>query len=153
MWTRTYIAASVTVAAVVIGVLVAWRSGHWTYVNVFQTIETFVEIAILVFVVLEGIKVGEQVKEIHDSTATTFGTTDALQVGSRVQVLMPQPGRPRTEWPYSQEVYVVREVDKKNNRAIATPVLPSLNNQGQTPTVTGPMTGPFSPFIKVNIPS
>src|SRR5271163_2749563 len=118
MWTRMYIAVGVTVAAVGTGVLVGWGSGHWTYLNVLQTIETFVEIAILVFVVLEGIKVSEQVKEIHDSTATTFGTTDALQVGSRVHVLMPQAGQPRTEWPYSQEVYVVREVDEKNNRAI-----------------------------------
>ena len=149
---RAYIAAGVTGVAVALGVLVAWWFGHWSYVDVFQTIETFVEIAILVFVVLEGIKVGEQVREIHDSTATTVGTTDALQVGSKVHVQIPQAGKPRAEWPYSQDIYVIREVDKKNNRAIATPVLPPLNTQGQTPTVTGPMTGPFSPFIKTNIP-
>ena len=80
---RAYIAAGVTGVAVALGVLVAWWFGHWSYVDVFQTIETFVEIAILVFVVLEGIKVGEQVREIHDSTATTVGTTDALQVAAR----------------------------------------------------------------------
>jgi hypothetical protein len=93
------------------------------------------------------------VKPVPSITATTFGTTDALQVGTRVQVLTSQPGIPRDQWPYSQEVYVIREVDKKNNRVVATPVFPVLNNQGQVPSVTGPMTGPLSPFIKTNIPS
>jgi hypothetical protein len=153
MWIRACIAAGVTIGAIALGILIAWWRGHLTYADVLQTIETFVEIAILVFVVLEGIKVGEQVKEIHDSTATTFGTADALQVGTRVQILTPQPGMPREQWPYSQEVYVIREVDKKNNRAVATPVFPALNKQGQVPSVTGPMTGPLSPFIKTNIPS
>jgi hypothetical protein len=150
--TRALIAAGVTSGAIALGALVAWWFGHWSYAEILQTIETFVEVAILVFVVLEGIKVVAQVTEIHDATASTVGTTEALPVGSRVHVLMPQAGKPREQWPYSGDIWVIREVDKEKNRATATPIYPPLNAQGQIPTVTGPMTGPHSPFIKANTP-
>lgn len=125
--------------------------GHQLYSEVLQTIETLVEIAILYFVIKEGSKVVGKVSDIYDSTATVQGLTDDLQVSSRVHVLLPQPGQPRTEWPYSQDLWVIREVDKEKNRATATPVLPPIN--GPTPTVSGPMNGPLSPFKKTSIPS
>jgi hypothetical protein len=61
-----------------------------------------------------------------------------------VHVLIPQVGKPRNEWPYSSELYVIREVDNETNSALATPVLPAIT--GPTPTVRGPMNGLDSPF-------
>ena len=124
---------------------------HQLYGEILQAIETVTEVAILYFVIKEGSKVVEKVRDIYDSTATVVGLTDDLQVGSRVQVLTPVAGKPRSEWPYSFDVWVIREVDKARNRATATPVLPPLT--GPIPTVSGPMNGPLSPFIKTAIPS
>ena len=83
----------------------------------------------------------------NDPTTTVHGFTDALPVGTRVQVLTPLAGKPRTEWPYSPECWVIREVDEVRNTATATPVLPPVS--GPIPTVSGPMNGPLSPFVKV----
>ncbi len=91
------------------------------------------------------------VETIYERDSTIFGETSDLQVGSRVQILTPIPGRPRAEWPLGEEVYVVREVDKGKNKAMATPVFPALS--GPIPTVSGPMEGPLSPFVKANTPS
>jgi hypothetical protein len=153
MWPRTRTATLVSVATLVIGALVARLSGHWYYNEVLNSVETSVEIAILFFVVLEGISVVSQVREIRDSTATIVGSTDALQIGSRVHVLVPEPGKPREAWTHTGEVWAIRSVDKDKNRAVATPVFPAHNEQGRVPTVEGPMTGPLSPFIRLNIPA
>ncbi len=124
---------------------------HDMYQDVLLTVSTLAEIAILVVMVREGSKVVANVNEIRDSTSTDFGVTEDFPVGSRVFVQQPQPGLSRDQWPYSGEVWVVREVDKQRNRATATPVLPPLT--GQTPTVSGPMRGPLSPFKKAHIAS
>jgi hypothetical protein len=125
---------------------------HVMYEDVLLTISTAAELAILYLVFKEGSKVVANVNEIRDATTgTVYGHTDDLPVGSRVFVLEPQPGVPRERWGYSSLVYVIREVDKVRNRAVATPVLPPL--QGPTPTVEGPMTGPLSPFKRASIAS
>ena len=87
-----------------------------------------------------------EVADSYDSTTTVHGFTDALPVGTHVHVLTPLPGKLRTEWPYSPEIWVIREVDKVKDIAIATPVLPPVS--GPIPTVSGPMNGPLSPFVK-----
>ena len=122
---------------------------HDMYQDVLVTVSTVAEIAILVVMVREGGKVVANVNEIRDSTSTDFGITEDLPIGSRVFVQQPQPGLPRDQWPYGTQVWVVREVDKQKNRATATPVLPPPT--GTTPTVSGPMRGPLSPFTKANI--
>ena len=137
------------IVVVGIGIGVAALLGHFKYDDIFQTIETVTEVAILYFVIVEGSKVVGKVSDIFDSTATVVGATDELLVGSRVHVQIPVPGKPRNEWPYSSELWVIREVDKEKNRATATPVLPPPT--GQTPTVSGPMSGPLSPFKKTGI--
>jgi hypothetical protein len=124
---------------------------HQLYGEVLLTIGTVAEVAILWVMVKEGSKVVTNVNEIRDSTSTVYSHTDDLPVGSRVFVKMPQPGLPRDQWPYSSEVWVIREVDKEKNRATATPVLPPP--AGPTPTVSGPMTGSLSPFRKAGIAS
>lgn len=125
---------------------------HVMYEDVLLTVSTAAELAILYLVFKEGSKVVANVNEIRDATTgTVYGHTDDLPVGSRVFVLEPQPGVPRERWGYSSLVYVIREVDKVRNRAVATPVLPPL--QGPTPTVEGPMTGPLSPFKRASIAS
>jgi len=134
--------------------LIRLLSGYRSYGEVLQTVETVVEILILYFVIKEGSAVVEKVSDIYDSTATTstvVGVTEDLQVGNRVQVLNPEPGKTRDQWGYSQDVWVIREVDKEKKRATATPVLPRPNQP--IPTVSGPMSGPLSPFIKLTIPS
>lgn len=123
-----------------------------TYDNVLLTISTVAELAILYLVWAEGRKVVTNVNEIREATTgTLYGSTDDLVVGNRVQIVQPQPGAPRHTWGYGQEVYVIREVDRVRNRAIATPVLSPPD--GPTPTVDGPMRGPNSPFKKLPIPS
>jgi hypothetical protein len=124
---------------------------HEMYQDVLLTVSTVTEILIPWVMVKEGPKVVENVKEIRDSTTTDYGETEDSPVGSRVFVLQPQPGLPRDQWPYSAAVWVIREADSKKNRATATPVLPPI--QGPTPTVSGPMRGPLSPFKKAHIAS
>lgn len=122
---------------------------HQLYSEILQAVETAAELAILYFVIKEGGKVVDKVTDIYDSTATVVGLTDELPIGSRVHVLTPVPGKPRSEWSYSTEVWVIREVDKEKKRATATPVFPP---PGQIPIVSGPMSGPLSPFNKLNSP-
>jgi hypothetical protein len=127
-------------------------SFHVIYEDCLLTISTVAELLILYYVYKEGRQVVANVNEIREATTgTVFGDTNDLTVGSRVQVLRPQQGVPREHWPPDFEVYVIREVDKMRNRAMATPVLPPP--QAPTPTVEGPMRGPKSPFVKLNIPS
>jgi hypothetical protein len=119
---------------------------HVLYEDALLTISTAAELAILLFVIKEGRKVVTDVNEIRDAASgTVYSDTDDLTVGSRVHVLEPQPGIPRDKWQYGPLLYVIREVDKLTNRAVATPVLPP---QGLTPTVSGPMSGPHSPFTR-----
>jgi hypothetical protein len=124
---------------------------HQMYGDVLLTIGTAAEIAILWVMVKEGSKVVANVNEIRDSTSTDFGLTQDLPVGSRVFVVQPQPGLSRDQWPYSSELWVIREVDKEKNRATATPVLAPLTDP--IPTVSGPMRGPLSPFKKARVAS
>lgn len=120
---------------------------HVVYQDVLLTISTVAELAILYFVWKEGRKVVTSVNEIREATSgTVYGTTDDLNVGDRVHVLESEPGVPRNQWQYSQTIYVIREVDKLRNRALATPVL--APPQGPTPTVEGPLKGEHSPFKK-----
>ena len=120
------------------------------YDDVLLTISTAAELAILYFVIKEGGKVVTNVSEIREATSgTVYGDTDDLTVGSRVVILQPRPGVPREKWEYGQEVYVIREVDKPMNRALATPVLPPV--QGPTPTVQGPLSGPQSPPKRISV--
>jgi hypothetical protein len=121
------------------------------YGNVIQTLSLIVEILILVYVVKEFRHVTKEVREIREAPShTVYGTTDDLNVGDRVFVLEPRPGVPREQWLYGQMVYVIREVDRLRNRALATPVLAPV--QGPTPTVQGPVSGPLSPFKKASVP-
>jgi|ERR1700735_2139328 len=121
------------------------------YDDVLLTISTAAELAILYFVIKEGRSVVANVSEIREATSgTVYGSTDDLTVGSRVQILQPFPGIPRDKWGCGQEIYVIREVDKAMNRALATPVLPP--KVGPTPTVQGPLSGPNSPFKKISVP-
>jgi len=129
-----------------------------SYGDVIATLSFLVEVAILYYVIKEFrhatrdvVKEVQNVsKEVHEfmeaPTRTVYGTTDDLNVGDRVHVLEPQPGVPRDQWQYSQMIYVIREVDRIKNRALATPVLSPP--QGPTPTVEGPLRGPLSPFRK-----
>jgi hypothetical protein len=124
---------------------------HIAYEDVLLTVSTLAEIAILYLVYKEGSKAVTAVKEIQESTSgTIYGGTDDLEVGNRVVVLQPRPGTPREYWEYGTDVYVIREVDKLHNRALASAVLPPV--QGPTPTVQGPMKGPLSPFKKLSTP-
>jgi len=135
----------------------------FTYTGTLQTIETLVEISILVYMVSEAPEIKEKLGGIYNSTATvpgssdvaylttedgetTFGTTEDLKVGSRVFVLRPEPGVPRDKWQYDTLVWIIREVDKEKGRALATPVMSPPG--GPTPTVSGPISGPLSPFKK-----
>jgi len=132
-----------------------------TYGDVIGTLRLLVEVAILYYVIKEFrhatrdvIKevqcVTKEVQEIVDApNRTVFGTTDDLNVGDRVHVLEPRPGVPRDERQYSSMLYVIREVDRIRNRALATPVLSSP--QGPTPTVEGPLRRPLSPFKKASV--
>jgi hypothetical protein len=123
---------------------------HVNYEDILLTVSTVAELAILFLVYMEGRKVVTNVNEIRDATSgTVYGFTDDLPVGSRVHVLKPQPGVPREKWDYDDLVYVIREVDKVRNRAMATPVISSPGSP--TPTVEGPMHGPNSPFKKLAI--
>jgi serine/threonine protein kinase len=81
--------------------------------------------------------------------STILGATEDLTVGSRVFVQKPKPGVPREEWEYDTAVWIIREVDKANRRALATPVLPPLT--GQTPIVSGPISGALSPFKRATV--
>jgi hypothetical protein len=118
-----------------------------SYGDIIATISLLVETAILYYVVKEFRHVTREVHEIVEApTRTVFGTTDDLNVGDRVHVLEPRPGVPRDKWEYSQTLYIIREVDKLRNRALATPVL--APPQGPTPTVEGPLRGENSPFKK-----
>lgn len=120
---------------------------HVLYEDILLSISTIAEIAILYFVWKEGRKVVTSVNEIREATSgTVYGTTDDLNVGDRVHVLEPQPGVPRDRWQYGSMLYVIREVDRIRNRALATPVL--APPQGPTPTVEGPLRGGQSPFKK-----
>lgn len=123
---------------------------HNVYQDTLLTVSTVAELAILYFVYKDFRKVVKNVNEIREATTgTVYGDSDDLHVGSRVHVLEPQPGVPREKWQYSQQLYVIREIDKLRNRAIATPVLPPP--AGPTPTVEGPMAGPHSPFMKSHV--
>jgi hypothetical protein len=123
---------------------------HAVYQDVLLTVSTVAELAILYFVFQDGRKVVTNVNEIREATTgTVYGNSDDLQVGSRVHVLEPQAGVPREKWQYGQQLYVIREVDKLRNRAVATPVL--APPEGPTPTVDGPMKGPRSPFMKSHV--
>jgi hypothetical protein len=129
-----------------------------SYGDIIATLSLLVEGAILYYVIKEfRHATRDVVKEFQNvskgvqefivaPTRTVYGTTDDLNVGDRVFVLEPQPNVPRDQWQYSQTVYVVREVDRIRNRALATPVL--APPQGPTPTVDGPLRGPLSPFKK-----
>jgi hypothetical protein len=122
------------------------------YNDILLTISTITELLILYYVYIEARAIRKDVKEIHDATTgTVYDQTDDLPVGSRVQVIQPEPSLPRERWGYGQEIYVIREVDKVTKTATATPVLPPLH--GSIPTVKGPMRGPLSPFLRVSIPS
>jgi hypothetical protein len=138
----------------------------FVYADSLQTIETLVEIGILLYMVSEAPEIKEKLGGIYNSTATvpgstdvtylttedgetTFGTTEDLKVGSRVFVLRPEPGVPRDKWQYDTMVWIIREVDKEKGRALATPVLAPPT--GPTPTVSGPISGPLSPFKKANV--
>jgi hypothetical protein len=121
------------------------------YDSILLTISTIVEILILVVMLREVPEVAAGVKRIQENASgTVYGFSDDLAVGDRVHVRMPHPGMPRESWPFGSEVYVIREVDKLHNRALASPVLPSIT--GPTPTVSGPVSGPLSPFRKLAIP-
>lgn len=124
---------------------------HQLYEDALLTVSTAVEILILVVMLKEGSKVVTGVNEIRESTTTDFGHTQDLPVGSSVHIIQPQPGLSRDQWPYSSEIWKIREVNSEKNRATATPVLPPL--EGPIPTVSGPVRGPLSPFRKANIPS
>jgi predicted nucleotide-binding protein len=78
-----------------------------------------------------------------------FGQTKTFQIGSRVHILQPEPGKPREQWLYSSEVWAIRKIDESKGTAMAMPLAERIG--GPTPTVEGPMTGPQSPFIKVAI--
>ncbi len=132
-----------------------------SYGDVIGTLSLLVEVAILYYVIREFRhatrdvveKVQTVSKEVHElmeaPERTVFGTTDDLNVGDRVHILEPQPGVPRDKWEYSSMLYVIREVDRIRNRALATPVLSPP--QGPTPTVEGPLRGPLSPFKKASV--
>ena len=127
-----------------------FNQGCLNYGDIIQTLSLLVEVAILVFVIREFKHITKDVHEIREApNRTVFGVTEDLNVGDRVQVLQPRPGVPRDQWQYGSEVYVIREVDRITNRALATPVLPPV--KGPTPTVQGPMSGPLSPFKKVSV--
>jgi hypothetical protein len=167
-WFRITLVVAIVLLSVAAVGAVAFYVFNRNYSETLESIETYVEIGILIFVVIEGINIGGKVSEIHDATATvsgstnavhtttedgstSFGTTTDLQVGTRVFVQQPTPGLPREKWGYDQMVWVIREVDKEKGRALATPVLPPLN--GPTPTVSGPISGPLSPFRRASIAS
>jgi|SRR5580704_14905367 hypothetical protein len=119
------------------------------YENILMTISTIAELLILYFVWKEGRKVVATVNDIKEArNGTVYGATEDLPVGTKVVVLQPRPGEPREKWQYGTEVYAIRESDSATNRALATPVLPPI--QGPTPTVSGPMSGPLSPFRKIS---
>ncbi|HTA60349.1 MAG TPA: hypothetical protein VK805_19505 [Candidatus Baltobacteraceae bacterium] len=123
-----------------------------SYGDVIATLSLIVEAAILVYVIKEFKHLTSEVKEIREAASgPIYSSTDDFTVGTPVAVLQPQPGVPREKWQYSTEVYVIREVDKVRNWALATSRLPPV--QGPTPTVSGQMSGPNSPFKKLSIPS
>jgi len=132
-----------------------------------QTVETFVEIGILVIMIIEGSKVVQRVGDIYDSTATVPGSTDKveyttedgstnygssedLKVGSKVHVQMPTPGVPRNGWPFGDDIWVIREINQEKGRALATPIFSPSGVP--TPTVEGPISGPLSPFKRATVP-
>ena len=137
----------VTFAAVALGLLIAFLSCHWKYDLALQTVETCVEIFILGFVVVEGLNVVGQVRGIY--AATVRGFTTSLQLGDRVHVLDDHGGKPRADWTNDGQVWRVTAVDVENNTATATPVMPSVTGAAQI--VTGVMSGPSSPFVKLHI--
>ena len=118
---------------------------HVLYEDIFITIATLADIGILGLMIYELPKVVTNINEIREATTgTVYGDTDDLIVGSRVHVL------PRDKGSYDTTVYVIREVDKVRDRAMATPVL--APPQGPIPFVEGPMRGPKSPFVRLSIP-
>jgi hypothetical protein len=96
----------------------------------------------------DGAKFGDAPDAI---SAAIYGETSDVQPGTRVHVLVPQPGVPRDQWEFHPEIWVIRKIDEAKRTALATPVLPPIN--GTTPTVEGPMAGPESLFKKANMPS
>ena len=124
---------------------------HLIYDDTLLTVSTLAELAILYLVYKEGSRAVADVQQIKESTSgTTYSGMDDLEVGNRVVVLQPKPGVTREKWEYGPDVYVIREVDKLHNQALASAVLPPV--QGPTPTVQGPMKGPLSPFRKLQTP-
>lgn len=147
--TQTFRASLVSLAAVALGLAIASVPRHWRFDEVLGTVATVAEVFILFVVVYELPNVIKQVGEIRDTTVTVRGSTDALVVGDRVHVLLPEPGKRREEWRDDNSVWRIVSVDPKTNRATAVPVAPPLIPTGHTPTVEGPMTGPLSPFIRI----
>src|SRR5580704_8567320 len=125
---------------------------HQTYDSTLLTVSTIAELLILYLVWKEGMQVVKDVRETREAaTGPFYGVTDELTVGTPVYVIEPQPGVPREKWNFSQAIWIIREIDKSRNWALATPRLPPP--QGPMPTVSGQMNGPHSPFRRASVAS
>jgi hypothetical protein len=139
-------ACFIIIVTVWLGFMIAGGFSEFHYTDIIGAIGTSTELMILYFIILEFPLLVEQLQDIRDKTVTTVGSTEELFIGAHVHVLKPEIGKPREEWVDDNSVWRIVSVNPKTNTAVAVPVVSFGSDQ--VPTVTGPMAGPHSPFIR-----